>query len=257
MEGKLFQGVSTRAASPFRCLPARRDGLAPSAQSIYAVREPHRRPSRHAPSRPRAQCADALLSPLDAGAAPGGAALPVWDLGDLYRSPEDPALAADLEAAETEAKGFAARHAGTLGAMDGAALAAAIAEYERIEERLGKAMSYAQLVFSGDAQDPANGRFYQTVQERVTAISSHLLFFTLELNRLEDAELERKFAGAGGGAGALAALAARPARVPPAPALRRGGEAAAREGGDGPQRLEPPVRRDRGRHDGAGRRARS
>ena len=52
-------------------------------------------------------------------------------------------------------------------------------------------------VFSGDAQDPANGRFYQTVQERVTAISSHLLFFTLELNRLEDAELERKFAAGG------------------------------------------------------------
>ena len=149
-------------------------------------------------SVPARNAADALLSPLDAGAAPGGAALPVWDLGDLYRSPEDPALAAELEAAETEAKGFAARNAGKLGAMDGAALATAIAEYERIEERLGKSMSYAQLVFSGDAQDPANGRFYQTVQERVTAISSHLLFFTLELNRLEDAELERKFAPGGG-----------------------------------------------------------
>ena len=37
---------------------------------------------------------------------------------------------------------------------------------------------------------PANGRFYQTMQERVTTISSHLLFFTLELNRLEDAALE-------------------------------------------------------------------
>ena len=60
-------------------------------------------------------------------------------------------------------------------------------EYERIEEVLGRAMSYAQLLFSGDAQDAANGRFYQTMQERVTAIGSHLLFFTLELNRLDDA----------------------------------------------------------------------
>ncbi|MBD0270952.1 MAG: oligoendopeptidase F, partial [Acetobacteraceae bacterium] len=142
-----------------------------------------------------ARNADApLRSPLDTGGPPGGAELPVWDLGDLYRSPEDPALAADLGAAEAEARDFAARHSGKLGAMDGAALAAAIAEYERIEERLGKAMSYAQLVFSGDAQDAANGRFYQTAQERVTAISSHLLFFALELNRLEDAELEAKFA---------------------------------------------------------------
>ena len=55
-------------------------------------------------------------------------------------------------------------------------------------------MSYAQLVFSGNAEDPANGRFYQTLQERVTAISSHLLFFTLELNRLEEAALEKTIA---------------------------------------------------------------
>src|SRR3712207_8207359 len=53
-------------------------------------------------------------------------------------------------------------------------------------------MSYGQLIFAGDATDPANGRFYQTLQERVTAISSHLLFFTLELNRLEEPALEAK-----------------------------------------------------------------
>ena len=194
MEGKLFQGVSTRAMSfP---LPA-----ALAATGWPRPRNPYMRCSNRTedPSAmPRpvpARNPDAVRSPLDVGAVPGGAELPVWDLGDLYRSPEDPALAADLHAAEAEAQAFAARHAGKLGGMDGAALAAAIAEYERIEERLGKAMSYGQLVFSGDAQDPANGRFYQTLQERVTAISSHLLFFTLELNRLEDAELERKYAG--------------------------------------------------------------
>ena len=133
-------------------------------------------------------------APLDLGAPPGVGTLPAWDLSDLYASPEDPALAADLDRAEAAARGFAERHAGRLGALSGDALAAAIAEYERIEETLGKAMSYAQLVFAGDAQDPANGRFYQTVQERVTAISSHLVFFTLELNRLEDRHLEARFA---------------------------------------------------------------
>ncbi|MCB4823837.1 M3 family oligoendopeptidase [Roseicella sp. GB24] len=121
--------------------------------------------------------------------------MPVWDLSDLYASAEDPRLAADLDRAEADGKAFATRLAGKLAGLSGEALAAAIAEYERIEEVLGRAMSYGQLVFAGDAQDPANGRFYQTLQERVTAISSHLLFFTLELNRLEDAELERKLAG--------------------------------------------------------------
>ena len=55
-------------------------------------------------------------------------------------------------------------------------------------------MSYAQLLFSGDSTDARIGQFYQTTTERVTAISSHLLFFTLELNRLDEAALEEKLA---------------------------------------------------------------
>jgi oligoendopeptidase F len=125
---------------------------------------------------------------------PAAEALPAWDLSDLYAAPEDPRLTADLDAAEAEAKAFQSGHAGKVAALSGDALAAAIATYERIEERLGRVMSYAQLVFSADAQDPANGRFYQTMQERVTTISSHLLFLTLELNRVEDAALEAKLA---------------------------------------------------------------
>lgn len=128
------------------------------------------------------------------GHGPGAEALPAWDLSDLYASPEDPRLAADLDRAEAEAKAFNAEHAGKLAGLSGDALAVAIAAYERIEETLGRAMSYAQLVFSGDAQSAENGRFYQTVQERVTTISSHLLFLTLEINRLEDAALEEKVA---------------------------------------------------------------
>ncbi len=133
----------------------------------------------------------------------GGAevqALPEWNLSDLYRAPDDPALSADLDRAEAEAKAFQSAHEGRIATLSGDALAAAIARYEAIEEVLGRAISYAQLVFSGDAQDAANGRFYQTVQERVTAISSHLIFLTLEINRMEEAALETKL-------GASAALA--------------------------------------------------
>jgi oligoendopeptidase F len=124
--------------------------------------------------------------------SPASQALPAWDLSDLYATPEDPRLAADLDRAEAEARAFEAAHAGRLASLPGDALAAAITTYETIEEVLGRAMSYAQLVFSGDAQSAENGRFYQTIQERVTTISSHLLFLTLELNRLEDSALEQK-----------------------------------------------------------------
>ncbi|HEY8290130.1 MAG TPA: M3 family oligoendopeptidase [Acetobacteraceae bacterium] len=120
--------------------------------------------------------------------------LPSWDLSDLYPGPDSPAVEAAFAHAEQEAKAFAAAYAGKLGDLTGAALAAAIAAFERIEETLGRLGSYAQLLFAGDSTDPAIGRFYQTVNERVTAISSDLIFFTLELNRLDDSLLEAKLA---------------------------------------------------------------
>ncbi len=119
-------------------------------------------------------------------------ALPEWDLEDLYSGPDAPELEADLAWAEAQSKAFAGRYRGHLADLDGAALGEAIAAYEGIAERLGKATSYAQLVFAANVGDPEAGRFYQTVQERATDISTETLFFTLEINRLDDAVLARQ-----------------------------------------------------------------
>ena len=122
------------------------------------------------------------------------AALPAWDLSDLYTAPDAPQIEADLTGAMQRSQAFEQHHAGRLEAMTGRQLAEAIGQYEAIEEVLGRLMSYAQLRFSGDSTDPAIGKFYQMMSERVTAISSHLLFFTLDLNRLDDAVIGRKMA---------------------------------------------------------------
>ena len=118
--------------------------------------------------------------------------LPVWDLSDLYPAPESAKLRADLAEAEASARAFKDRYAGKLATSPASALAAAIKEYERIEEILGRIMSYAQLLFSSDSSDAVYGQFYQTMTERVTEISSHLIFFTLEINRVDDATFERE-----------------------------------------------------------------
>ena len=120
--------------------------------------------------------------------------LPSWDLTDLYPAPDSPELLADADRAEAAARAFEAEHAGHVAALSGAGLAAALAEYERIEEILGGLMSYAQLQFSTDSLDPNIAKFYQSTNERVTAISSHLLFLPLELNRIEEADLAAKLA---------------------------------------------------------------
>jgi oligoendopeptidase F len=119
-------------------------------------------------------------------------ALPVWDLGDLYPSRDGPEITADIERARAEAGRFAQRYEGKLAGLDGAGLAAALAAYEALDERLSRLMSYASLVYAGDMSDSANGRFYQSMQESVTDISSLTLFFSLELNRIEDAVIERQ-----------------------------------------------------------------
>jgi oligoendopeptidase F len=120
--------------------------------------------------------------------------LPTWDLADLYPAPDSPDVEADFAKAERAARAFAAGHQGRLASLSGSALAAAITEYERIEEVLGRLMSYAQLLFAADSTNAEIGRFYQTTSERVTTISSNLLFFALELNRLDEAALEQKCA---------------------------------------------------------------
>jgi oligoendopeptidase F len=120
--------------------------------------------------------------------------LPEWDLSDLYPDPGAPELKQDLESAEADAKAFQARYQNGLAALDGDALAEAIGTYEGIQEVLGRVMSYAQLVHAGDMSDAEASRFYQNMQERTTDISTALLFFTLELNRLEEAELDAKLA---------------------------------------------------------------
>ena len=120
--------------------------------------------------------------------------LPEWDLSDLYAAPDAPEVHADLEAADQAATALESDFKGRLRELSGDDLAELIVRYEQIEERLGRAASYAQLLHAANTEDPEIGRFFQTVQERATEVGTKILFVTLELNRIEDQELEAKLA---------------------------------------------------------------
>ena len=117
---------------------------------------------------------------------------PTWDLGDLYTSPDDPRIEADLRWAEGEAQALAREHQGRLATLSGGALAAMLERYEALDDRLGRVSSYAQLRFAADRDDQIIGRFFQTIQERTNAIWTTLLFVTLEINKLDDEVLATK-----------------------------------------------------------------
>jgi len=118
--------------------------------------------------------------------------MPEWDLSDLYDSPDSPKLEADLKAADAAAKAFQERYQGKLDSLTGDELGVAIADYERMSESLYKVLSYSQLRYAANVSDSERGRFSQSMQERATLITSQTLFFTLELNRLDDAILAIK-----------------------------------------------------------------
>jgi oligoendopeptidase F len=152
----------------------------------------------HPPLRP-VLAADARLparlhAPAEATVKQAGrdlGELPEWNLGDLYPAMDSPAFSGDMEKAAKDCAAFQEKWRGKLdgiarGENAPQALHDVIAEYEAIEDLLGRLMSYAGLVYSGDTTDPARAKFYGDTQERLTTASSDLLFFALEMNRLED-----------------------------------------------------------------------
>lgn len=124
--------------------------------------------------------------------------LPVWKLEDLYPSRESAEFAGDMSRAGSLARAFeekwkgklsqAAQHDGDTG------LGAALAEYETLEDLMGKLGSFAGLTYFSDTSNPANGKFYGDAQAKLTEFAAHLLFFTLELNRLEDSVIDAAIA---------------------------------------------------------------
>jgi len=117
---------------------------------------------------------------------------PRWNLSDLFAGPEDPRTKEVLDEAAAEAARLEENYRGKLAGLSGDELAYVVRAYEAIEEKLGRVSSYASLLFAAHRDDLEVGRFYQNVEERVNEIETHLLFVSLELNKLDDQALDAK-----------------------------------------------------------------
>ncbi len=124
--------------------------------------------------------------------------LPGWNLTDLYPSPQSPEFSDDMERSKALTSAFISRWKGQLAlaatkvGVDG--LGQAISDYEVIEDCLGRIASYAGLTYYTDTSKPENGKFFGDVNSKLTAIASDLLFFGLELNRIDDAIITKSMA---------------------------------------------------------------
>ncbi len=117
--------------------------------------------------------------------------MPDWDLSDLYSGLDSEELKNDLERLQRDAEQFHNRYQGKLEQIvdqgtGGERLGNAVREYEALQDLAGRIGSFAGLLYAGDTSNPERAKFYGDIQERLTTISSRLLFFALELNRLDD-----------------------------------------------------------------------
>jgi len=112
--------------------------------------------------------------------------LPEWDLTDLYASPDAPALKRDLDWLEKACADFAADYEGKLADLDAAGMLDCLKRDEKISNIAGRIMSFAVLRYQQQTTDGDRAKFLSDCQEKVTTYTTPLVFFTLELNRLEE-----------------------------------------------------------------------
>ena len=116
--------------------------------------------------------------------------LPEWDLSDLYRSQDAPELSRDLQWLDQECASFAVDYEGKLAHLDAEEMLNCVLRNERINTIAGRIMSFAGLRYYQLTVDGDRTKFMSDMQEKITDFTTPLVFFTLELNRIDDAELQ-------------------------------------------------------------------
>ncbi|WP_170331121.1 M3 family oligoendopeptidase [Ruegeria arenilitoris] len=119
--------------------------------------------------------------------------LPEWDLTDLYSSEEAPELDRDLEWLDGECASFAADYEGKLADLDAEGLLTCVQRNEKINSIAGRIMSFAGLRYYQLTTDAERAKFLSDMQEKITIFTTPLVFFTLEINRIDDDALKALF----------------------------------------------------------------
>ena len=120
--------------------------------------------------------------------------LPEWDLSDLYASPEAPEFKRDLDWLEEHCAAFAKDYEGKLAGLSASEMLECVLRYEKIDLVGGRIMSFVGLRYYQNTTDAERAKALSDAQDRMTAYTTPLVFFSLEINRVDDAVLDGWFA---------------------------------------------------------------
>ncbi|WP_298356507.1 M3 family oligoendopeptidase [uncultured Litoreibacter sp.] len=127
----------------------------------------------------------------DAHDAGGGLGeLPEWDLSDLYTGEDAKELKRDMDWLEKACADFAVDYEGKMANLGATGMLECVLRYEKIESITGRIMSFAGLRYYQNTTDAERAQFMANAQDKITAFTTPLVFFSLELNRIDDTELD-------------------------------------------------------------------
>lgn len=109
-----------------------------------------------------------------------------WDLSDLYKSIDDPALEDDYKKVVEQAKKFSSKYRAKVADLDEEGMKKALEEYEELIETIGKIGSYAHLIWSTNTNKPDYGKLKQKASELSAEIHQMLVFFDVEWLNMDD-----------------------------------------------------------------------
>ncbi len=116
--------------------------------------------------------------------------VPEWNLSDFYSSPKDKKISLEIKNIEKASEKFSKDFIGKVSKLSASQLFMAIETYEKISEQIGKVSSYSYLIYAADLSNQANISFYQNTSETLNKFESQLIFFTLELNKIDEKKLK-------------------------------------------------------------------
>lgn len=119
----------------------------------------------------------------------------VWNIADLYKGYDDPAIEADIKWAEQEALDISEEFSGHVHELDARGMFNLVSRLENLETRIGKLATFAFLNFAVNTHDQQVSAFLQRVREVGSSIGTNTVFFELEWNQIENNRVDQILAG--------------------------------------------------------------
>ena len=116
--------------------------------------------------------------------------LPVWDLTEIYTDIKDPKIKTDLKKIKDSSNKFVKKWKGKIKDLNSLDFLKCIETYQKICENLHKIGTHSSLIFATNMEDAEISRYNSSVSDEFTEIFSSLIFFTLELSKVDDVKIQ-------------------------------------------------------------------